>query len=94
MTSAVYFHRTVDTHKPSLFLVYFTSALVDKHLRIMSDLGKASEYADDVRALFGKRWERYHRPCHTLAYHMAPQFRLHDMSDEERHDCLVACKQF
>lgn len=70
------------------------SALVDKHLRIMSDLGKASEYVGDVCALFTKRWDRYHRPCHTLAYHMAPQFRLHEMSDDEKHDSLLACKGF
>ena len=94
MTSSVFFHRTVDTHKPSLFLVYYTSALVDKHLRILGDLGKAREYAADVHAAFMQRWERYHRPCHTLAYHMAPQFHLHTISDEEKIDCLKACKQF
>lgn len=94
MTSSVYFHRTVDTHKPSLFLVYYIAALVDKHLRVMKDLGKASEYIEDIHATFMKRWERFHRPCHTLAYHMAPQFRLHEISSDEKKDCLKACKQF
>merc|ERR1712091_367305 len=31
--STVYFHRIVDTHAPSLHLVYYCSCLVDKHLR-------------------------------------------------------------
>ena len=93
MLGAVYFHLTVDTHKPSLFMVYYMSALIDKQLRVLDDLGKAQGYIKDVHGKFMKRWERYHRPCHTLAYHMAPQFQTHDISDDEKKDIMVACKQ-
>ena len=51
MLGGVLFHRTVDTHKPSLPFVYYMSALLDKCGRLMSELGKAPEYIDDVHSL-------------------------------------------
>ena len=33
MVGGVYFHRTVDTPKPSLLFVYYMAALMDKQLR-------------------------------------------------------------
>ena len=93
MTGTVYFHRAVDTHKPALSFVYYMSALVDKQLRLLKDLGKAPMYSGAVHSTFMKRWARWHRPVHTLAYHMAPQFQAHEISNDEKRDCMAACKQ-
>ena len=61
-------------------------------MTLLKDLVKAEEYISDVHGKFMTRWERFHRPCHTLAYRMAPQFRSHEISDDEKKDCLKACK--
>ena len=40
----VCFHRIVDTHKPSLRLVYYCSCLVDKHLRVLTALDPEAQW--------------------------------------------------
>ena len=53
--SVVYFHRIVDTHEPALHLVYYCSALNDKHLRILADLDSEAIWLHNMLANFEKR---------------------------------------
>ena len=66
--SVVYFHRIVDTHQPSLAMVYYCSCLVDKHLRLMIELDPDAGWLQQMKAKFDSRWARWHRAVHTAAY--------------------------
>jgi hypothetical protein len=87
--STVYFHRIVDTHAPSLHMVYYCSCLLDKHLRLLTELDPDAEWLGLMQQKFQKRWERWHRTIHTAAYHANPQFQQHKISDDEETDCRV-----
>ena len=86
----VYFHRIVDTHDPALHLVYYCSALNDKHLRILADLDSEATWLHNMLANFEKRWSRWHLHIHTAAYHFAPQYQSHMPSREEWGECEKA----
>ena len=81
--AVVYFHRIVDTHEPALHLVYYCSALNDKHLRVLADMDSDAIWLHNMLANFEKRWARWHLPIHTAAYHFAPQFQSHPPSRHE-----------
>ena len=86
--SIVYLHRTVDTHLPSLHLVYYCSCLVDKHLRVLSELDTDATWLESIKDAFMTRWYRWHRAVHmcTAAYHCNPLFQSHKMTLDEAND--------
>ena len=66
-TPAMYLLRLMDSAGPCLGKVYYCCCLMDKFLRIAIAKGTV-QYAQEVQVLFMKRWKRWHRPVHTLAY--------------------------
>ena len=89
----VYFHRIVDTHEPALHLVYYCSALNDKHLRVLADLDSEATWLHNMLANYEKRWARWHLHIHTAAYHFAPQYQSHMPSREEWRECANAIER-
>ena len=85
----VYFHRIVDTHAPSLGMVYYCSCLVDKHLRTLCELDENAAWLHSMKDKFTTRWARWHAPIHTAAYHANPMFQTHRISDNEEDDCRI-----
>lgn len=85
--SAMYLLRLVDGQSPVLGKFYYCCALVDKHLRVLKEGGK-TPYIDAMRSIFMKRWKRWHRPIHTFAYAVDPCYQEHDLTSEEKADCL------
>lgn len=87
--SAIYLLRLVDVdgQSPVLGKFYYCCALVDKHLRLLKESGEVA-YIDALRSIYMKRWTRWHRPIHTLAYALDPCYQGHSLSAEERADCL------
>lgn len=88
--ATVYFHRIVDTHAPSLHFVYYCSALIDKHLRLLHQLDANASWIQTMFEKFTKRWTRWHMPIHTAAYHVNPQFQKHGISQAEMKDIRAA----
>ena len=89
----VYFHRIVDTHEPSLHLVYFCSCLVDKHLRMLTELDPEATWLAEIKEKFMTRWYRWHRAIHTAAYHSNPMYQEHKMNMDEESDCKITFKR-
>ena len=48
----VYLHRVVDTHHPTMHLVYYGSCLVDKQLRVLQALEEAQD--EDANKFIGR----------------------------------------
>lgn len=86
--TVIYLLRLVDGHSPVLGKFYYCCALVDKHLRVQKETN-AVPYIDRLRAIFTKRWKRWHRPIHTLAYALDPCYQTHDLTREEKADCMT-----
>lgn len=84
--SVVYLKSLVDGQTPVLGKFYYCCALVDKHLRIMKESGDVP-YIDSMRNIFTKRWKRWHRPIHTLAYALDPCYQGHQLTRQEVKDC-------
>lgn len=83
--SAMYLLRLVDGQTPVIGKFYYACALVDKHLRVMKEMNNVA-YIDQLRSIFAKRWKRWHRPIHTLAYALDPCYQSHELSREEKRD--------
>lgn len=90
--SAVFLLRLVDGHSPVLGKFYYSCALVDKHLRVLEEGGQVP-YIAQLRSIFAKRWKRWHRPVHTLAYALDPCYQGHDLTRTEKKDCLEVIKK-
>lgn len=84
--SAIYLLRLVDGQTPVIGKFYYACALVDKHLRVLKNQENVP-YIDQLRSIFMKRWKRWHRPIHTLAYALDPCYQSHHLSREEMADC-------
>lgn len=84
--SAVYLKSLVDGQSPVMGKFYYSCALVDKHLRVLKEEGTVP-YIDQMRAIFLKRWKRWHRPIHTFAYAVDPCYQTHKLTVEEKRDC-------
>lgn len=68
-------------------------ALVDKHLRVM-EANDSVPYIKPMRAIFAKRWQRWHRPIHsTLVYALDPCYQSHQLSRQEMMDCKQVLKK-
>ena len=91
--SIVYFLRIVDTHEPSLHMVYYCSALNDKHLRVLASLDESAIWLQNMSKNFETRWARWHLHIHTLAYHFNPKFREHPPSRGEMRECQLALER-
>lgn len=85
--SALYLLRLVDRQTPVIGKFYYCCALVDKHLRVLKE-AQSVPYIDQMRSIFMKRWKRWHRPVHTFAYAVDPCYQEHELSREEKADCL------
>lgn len=85
--SSMYLLRLVDGHSPVLGKFYYCCALVDKHLRVLQETA-AVPYIESMRSIYMKRWKRWHRPVHTLAYALDPCYQSHELTREELQDCL------
>lgn len=85
--SAMYLLRLVDGQSPVIGKFYYSCALVDKHLRVLKE-GNNVPGIDTMRAIFMKRWRRWHRPIHTFAYALDPCYQGHELSRQEKADCL------
>lgn len=90
--STMYLLRLVDGQTPVLGKFYYCCALVDKHLRVMKEAGNVS-YIDMMRAIFMKRWKRWHRPIHTFAYALDPCYQSHELTRQEKADCVQVIKK-
>ena len=90
--SCLYLLRLVDGQSPVIGKFYYCYALVDKHLRVLKQ-DSASGYAHDMHRIFLKRWKRWHRPIHTLAYALDPCYQVHRLTEEERADCKQVIKK-
>lgn len=86
LKSAMYLLRLVDGQTPVIGKFYYACALVDKHLRVLKEQN-AVPYIDQLRTIFMKRWKRWHRPVHTLAYALDPCYQTHELSRKEKADC-------
>lgn len=86
--SAIYLLRLVDGQTPVIGKFYYCCALLDKHLRVLKE-AKTVPYIDLMRSIFIKRWKRWHRPVHTFAYALDPCYQAHDLTKEERADCVT-----
>ncbi|KAL1515060.1 hypothetical protein AB1Y20_004125 [Prymnesium parvum] len=90
--SAVFLLRLVDNFTPVLGKFYYGCALVDKHLRVIEEAGSLS-YIGQLRSIFAKRWKRWHRPVHTLAYALDPCYKEHKLTDHELKECHQVIRQ-
>lgn len=90
--SVVYLKSLVDGQTPVLGKFYYCCALVDKHLRVLQEENQVP-YVDDMRKIFSKRWKRWHRPIHTFAYALDPCYQQHELTREERKDCVQVLKK-
>lgn len=86
--SSVYLLRLIDGHAPVIGKFYYCCALVDKHLRVLQQAGSVP-YIERLRQIFTKRWRRWHRPIHTFAYAVDPCYQEHDLTPEEKADCVT-----
>jgi hypothetical protein len=82
--SSMYLLRLVDTCTPCLGKVYYSSALINKHLAI---LARSSSMAQEMLDVFKRRWARWHKPIHTLAYALDPSYQSHSLTHAEKLDC-------
>ena len=80
----MYLLRLVDSNTPCLGKVYYTCALVGKHLAILSP---RAQWIATMKEFFVKRWARWHHPIHTLAYAMDPSYQAHVLSAREQQEC-------
>jgi len=89
-TSAVYLHRLVDSNTPVLGKVYYSCALVAKHLALL-----APTHPDValMKAAFEKRWGRWHRAVHTTAYALDPSYATHELTASELADVKATFKR-
>ena len=83
---ALYLLRLVDTCAPCLGKVYYSCALIGKHLAILS-ASKPTSVAPCMKQFFVKRWSRWHHPIHTLAYALDPSYQTHQLSPKETKEC-------
>lgn len=90
--STIYLLRLVDGQSPVIGKFYYCCALVDKHLRVLKETNKVP-YIDQMRTIFMKRWRRWHRPIHTMAYALDPCYQSHQLTREEVQDCLKVTVQ-
>ena len=79
--TSLYFHRLVDSNLPTLGKVYYTSALINKQLKM---LARSSSLAEEMCAFYEKRWARWHKDVHVLAYAVDPSFQSHKLSANEK----------
>lgn len=89
--SSVFLLRLVDGHGPILGKFYCCCALVDKHLRVIEEAKKVP-YIAQMRSIFAKRWKRWHRPVHTMAYVLDPCYQGHELNSIEKRDCVQVMK--
>ena len=89
----VFFLRIVDTHGPSLHLVYYCGCLVDKQLRCLRAMDPEAKWIEDIFDKFQTRWARWHRPIHTAAYHANPMFLEHQANEEEEDDVRATLRR-
>ena len=79
--TSLYFLRMVDANLPVLGKVYYTCALINKQLAI---LAASSNLARQMLKMFEKRWARWHKDVHVLAYACDPSFQSHALSSSEK----------
>lgn len=82
--TSMYLLRLVDSCAPCLGKVYYTCALIGKHLAILSP---QAPWVATMNKFFVKRWARWHHPIHTLSYAMDPSYQAHDLSAKEAKEC-------
>ena len=82
--AAMYLLRLVDTCGPCLGKVYYSSALIGKQLAMLSQSGNSM--AKEMGIIFKRRWARWHKPVHTLAYALDPSYQSHSLSPAEKRD--------
>ena len=92
MKAPMYLMRLMDSGSPCIGKVYYSCCLVDKYIRVAVAMGKTS-YAQAVHDIFMKRWKRWHRPIHTLAYALDPCYHGHDLDETEMTDVTAALKK-
>ena len=88
----MYLLRLMDSGGPCIGKVYYACCLVDKYLRVACSMNSVS-YAQEVYDIFMKRWRRWHRPIHTLAYSLDPSYHGHVLNAEELADVTIALKK-
>ena len=79
--TSLYFLRMVDCNLPVLGKVYYTCALINKQLAI---LAASSSLAKQMLQIFKKRWARWHKDIHVLAYACDPSFQSHKLTAAEK----------
>ena len=78
--TSLYFHRLVDSNLPTMGKVYYTSALINKQLKVLS---RSSALAQEMHVFYEKRWVRWHKDVHVLAYAVDPSFQSHKLAANE-----------
>ena len=61
--------------------VYYTSALINKQLKV---LASSSALAKEMYPFYEKRWVRWHKDVHVLAYAMDPSYQSHSLAANEK----------
>ena len=79
--TCLYFHRLVDSNLPTMGKVYYTSALINKQLKVLSS---SSALAKEMYPFYEKRWVRWHKDVHVLAYAMDPSYQSHSLAPNEK----------
>ena len=73
----------VDSNLPTMGKDYYTSALIDKQLKA---LASSSALAKEMYPFYEKRWIRWHKDVHVLAYAMDPNYQSHSLATNEKAD--------
>ena len=89
----MYLLRLMDSGGPCIGKVYYACCLVDKYLRVCISM-TAVPYAQQVYDIFMKRWRRWHRPIHTLAYALDPSYHEHVLNSDELKDITISLKKW
>ena len=84
--TSLYFHRLVDSNLPTMGKIYYTSAVINKQLKVLS---KSSALAQEMYVFYEKRWIRWQKDVHVLAYALDPSYQSHQLSKNEK----AACKR-
>jgi hypothetical protein len=79
--TSLYFHRLVDSNLPTMGKVYYTSALINKQLKVLSS---SSALAKAMYPFYEKRWVRWHKDVHVLAYAVDPSYQSHQLAANEK----------